>query len=122
MTEVKRADRVATRLQEELARALLDMSDPRLAGVLVSRVRMSDDLQLASAYVRVQNEAGPARRKAVLRALEGASGRLRREVTDALGLRFSPKLRFFFDAGLDAESRVEELLHEIAAERRGEGG
>lgn len=123
MSEVKRAVRVAARLREELARALMDLSDPRTKGALVTRVEMSDDLQNASVFVRLERKAERAEREALLRGLESASGRLRREVTQTLGLRFSPKLRFFFDEGQDARSRVEEILIEIEREReRGQGG
>lgn len=121
MTEVKRATRVAARLREELSRALRDLSDPRAQGALVTRVEMSDDLQDARVFVRLEREAGKPERAALLKGLESASGRLRRDVTQALALRFSPKLRFFFDEGQDARSRVEELLIEIERER-GERG
>jgi ribosome-binding factor A len=43
---------------------------------------------------------------------------LRREVTQRLGLRHAPELRFLYDEGLDRTSEIEKILDEIAAERR----
>ncbi|AUX45611.1 ribosome-binding factor A [Sorangium cellulosum] len=117
---VKRATRVAERLREDLSSLLRELSDPRLTGVLVSRVEITDDLQSARIYVR--NELGvedAASRRALLKGLEAASGRLRRDVARTMGLRVVPTLRFFYDEGIDAQRRVEDLLREI---KDGSGG
>jgi ribosome-binding factor A len=44
---------------------------------------------------------------------------LRREVTHRLGLRYAPELRFFYDEGVDHETKIEQVLAEIDAERKG---
>ena len=110
MSGVKRATRVAGRLQEELAAAIRELRDPRVAGVLVSRVEVTDDLQSAKAFVRVEQGDGM---KAALAGLEAAAGRLRREVARSLQLRYAPTLRFYYDEAPDAVSRIEELLREV---------
>jgi len=120
-----RSSRVASRIREELAALLREMSDPRIAGVLISRVEVSDDLQTAKIFVRHElgatGDAGA--RKALLGGLDAASGRLRREVARAVALRRAPTLRFVYDTGQDSAYRVEELLQEIRAEdtRQGKG-
>ncbi len=117
MSGVKRATRVAGRLQEELSAALRELSDPRLAGVLISRVELTDDLQSAKVYVRrEQGGVDQAAVKAALKGLGAAAGRLRRTAGQALGLRYTPDLRFFYDASLDAVTRIEELLREVKQE------
>jgi ribosome-binding factor A len=115
--DVKRAVRVAERVREELAREVRGLSDRRTSGVLITRVEMTDDLQTARVYVRLEmgGDAALARTN-VVKALSGATGRLRREVTRAVGLRYAPELRFFYDEGQDAAQRVEELLREIQDE------
>jgi ribosome-binding factor A len=101
-------------MREELALAIGGLSDPRIVGTLVTRVEVTDDLQTAKVYVRHQRGAVDAGgQRAMLRALENASGKLRHDVSQALALRYSPKLKFFYDEGQDAASRVEELLREI---------
>lgn len=117
--DVKRATRVAGRLREELAAALRDLRDPRVAGAAVSRVEMTDDLQLAKVYVRRLEGGDEASNKALIKGLDAASGRLRREVSRALALRYAPTLRFFYDEAPDAVQRVEEILRDI--KKGGEG-
>lgn len=116
MSEVKRATRVAGRLQEELAAAIRELRDPRVVGVLVSRVEVTDDLQSAKVYVRLE-QGEP---KVALKGLEAASGKLRRDVAQAMKLRYAPTLRFYYDETLDAVTRIEELLREVKRES-GEG-
>src|SRR5579871_5997544 len=108
MAGVKRSVRVAGRLQEELSAALRDLRDPRLEGVLVSRVEVTDDLQSARVYVRREQGGDEAAVKGSLKALGASAGRLRRTAGQALGLRYVPELRFFYDTSLDAVTRIEE--------------
>jgi len=112
---VKRSVRVAERVREELARALArDVGDPRLSHVVITRVEMPDDLQLARVLVRLTIGAeDPAARKKLMAGLVAASGLLRKRVGQSVGLRRSPELRFQYDEGQDASLRVEELLQEI---------
>jgi len=115
-----RAKRVGEGVREELASLLAsEVKDPGAAGAVVTRVEMTDDLRSARVYVRLlaANDDGPRRRELVS-ALRRAAGMLRREVTRRLRLRFAPELRFAYDEGLDATTRIEEILHEIHAERK----
>ena len=72
---VKRSARVAERVREEIAMALArDLEDPRLDHVVVTRVEMPDDLQLAR--VRCVSPTGgddPARRQRALAGLAAAA-------------------------------------------------
>ncbi|HMY19634.1 MAG TPA: 30S ribosome-binding factor RbfA [Polyangium sp.] len=119
-----RANRVAARVQEELATLLRSLSDPRLQGIFISRVEMTDDLQVAKVYVRHEQagELSPAKQKSLLRGFEAASGRLRKEVARAVALRRAPELRFIYDAGQDSAHRVEEILREIRSEGESPSG
>lgn len=119
---VKRAARVADQVREQLATALVrEMTDPHLAACVVTRVEMTDDLQNARVYVRTTAPDSEAERRSLTRALQRASGALRKLVGQRLGLRRTPELRFFYDEGQDASGRVQELLAEIERERRGQG-
>ena len=113
-----RSARVASRVQEELSVLMRKLSDPRLRGVFVSRVEMTDDLQTAKVFVRHEQagELSAPDRKNLLRGLEAASGRLRKDVAHAVTLRRAPELRFIYDSGQDSAHRVAEILLEIQAE------
>ncbi len=121
MADVKRSTRVAESLREELASLVsLELGDPRLTGVVIGRVDLTDDLRFAKIFFRLM-QATPVTEEDQKRALDGlnrASGFLRREVTTRLSLRAAPELRFHYDAGQDARQRVEELLHEIQTDQK----
>jgi len=118
MAEVKRSVRVAERVREELASLIARrVKDPRAQNVVVTRVEMPDDLRLARVWVRTL-DGDEATGEQAIKALGGASGLLRKELTRALALRFAPELRFQWDSGQDAATRVEQLLDEIARERK----
>jgi ribosome-binding factor A len=111
MSEVKRATRVSERVREELAWLLTrEVRDPRVSGVIVSRVEMTDDLKMARVYVRMLTGGDASE---ALEGLKRTSSMLRRELTKKVGLRYAPELRFFYDDGLDKTSRIEELLEEV---------
>ncbi len=119
---VKRATRVGERVRDELAAAVAQLEDPRITGAIVSRVEVTDDLQLARVFVRREAGADDARaRKALIAGFTAAASRLRRQIARAVGLRYAPDLRFMYDEAPDAVNRVEELLREVRADRKGEG-
>jgi len=123
-TAPKRSVRVAERVREEIARALVrDFGDPRLLHAVITRVEMPDDLALARVRVRLATGGDDSSaRERLLAGLRAASGLMRKRVAENVGLRRAPELRFDYDEGQDASTRVEELLSEIKRERGpGEG-
>lgn len=121
--EASRPVRVAAQLRQEIARLIgRDFADPRLEGLIVSQAWISSDLQLAKVFFRLattdEGAALEARKTDAERALSRANGRLRKAVTARLGLRVAPELKFLYDDGLDARSRIDELLEEVKRDRR----
>ncbi len=115
-----RARRVAQRVREELASLLAhDVKDPGAIGAVITKVEMTPDLRVATARVRLLAGGDDrTRRRELVSALRRASGMLRREVTQRLGLRYAPEITFAYDDGLDHAGRIDELLAEIDAERK----
>lgn len=87
--------------------------DPVVGNVVISAVRVTDDLSIARVYVRVLEEIGPARQDAVVNALGRATGFLRRELGPRLQLRHVPTLEFYWDDVVDSALRIESILDEI---------
>jgi ribosome-binding factor A len=114
----RRADRVAERIRSELMDLLLrgSVRDPAAKDVVVSAVRVTDDLSIARVYVRVLEEIGPERQEKVVEALERATGFLRRELGHRLQLRHVPSLEFYWDDVVDSALRIESILDEISEE------
>jgi ribosome-binding factor A len=117
----KRSVRVGEQLKAALADLLSrEMSDPRLAGVIVTRVELTDDLGLLTTHIRLLTGGDDAKtREGALKALDRARGMLKRELASRVKTRIVPELRFFYDEGQDRQMRVEQLLHEIKTERKG---
>lgn len=114
----RRADRVAERIRSELMELLLrgSVREPAAKDVVVSAVRVTDDLGIARVYVRVLEEIDEARQTRVVEALERATGFLRRELGRRLQLRHVPSLEFYWDDVVDSALRIESILDEIGEE------
>ena len=119
MTDDRRANRIADEIREFLSIEFsLRLTDPRLSGVVVSSVRLSPDLSLATISLRLLiGDEDERKRKAAVRGAESAAVRLRRGLAAVLRMKRVPDIRFFYDTGLDNESNVERLLQEISEER-----
>jgi ribosome-binding factor A len=112
----RRPERVAHRVQAELARLLLrELHDPRLRDVHVTAVRMTPDLRTARVFVRTL--APPDAVPAALAAFERATPFIRGCLGRALGLRYVPELRFEYDTVIDSAARMEAALAESTKKR-----
>lgn len=118
MTDGKRPRRVAEAVRKHIAEAFTrELFDPRLKGLMVTRVEVSSDLSTARVHVRPAVPSGdPAARLEIEKAANRAAHSLRRGLGAQLGLKKTPSLTFFYDAGQDAIDRVEALLGEIERE------
>jgi ribosome-binding factor A len=122
---MRRPERVAELLQEEIAQIVgYELEDPRLLGVTVTEVRVSDNLRDARVFVMVAGDE--AEHKAALEALRRAATYVRKQLGLSLGLRHTPDLHFVRDTVEERGARVDQLLEQIkhegeAPERKDEG-
>jgi ribosome-binding factor A len=123
-TPVKRSDRLGELIRKELSEIFMrgGLRDPRADGVVVSAVRVTDDLGQARVYVRLLGEATERQKESLVDALTSAAGVLRRSLAPALRTKSVPTLSFFWDDSIDRGLRMEELLREIAEERDDQEG
>ena len=123
-----RKGRINEAIAQELSIALREARDPVLAAsfVSVTRAEAAPDLKIAKIYF--SHLSGDE--KEVKRALERATGMLRRHLATTLNLRITPELIYAPDHSGAHGARISELLHQIekenaarAAEKGdGEGG
>lgn len=118
MSEARRPRRVAETIRKHIAEALTrELFDPRLVGLMVTRVDIGADLSTAHVHVRSMTASMvPADQRAVEKAANRAAPLLRRGLGARLGLKKTPGLAFSYDSGQDAVDRVEALLVEIRRE------
>ncbi|HYO92460.1 MAG TPA: 30S ribosome-binding factor RbfA, partial [Pyrinomonadaceae bacterium] len=101
--------------REEIAQIVgYELEDPRLDGVTVTDVRVSDNLRDARVYFTVSGDEREAREALV--ALRHAAQYVRKQLILALDLRHAPELHFVRDTVEERGARVDELLSEIGRE------
>lgn len=107
-----RADRVATEIHQVLAPYIHDcLSDPRVAGVQVTHVKVARDLRLARIYFFLRGTA--AQRQDCHDGLEHAAGKMKQQLGDQMSLRYMPALEFHFDETIEQGERIDDLLQVI---------
>lgn len=113
MAENPRAQRLAKRIQEIVARAIeRQVKDRRLELITITDVRVTGDLHDATVYytARGRDINDEPDYDQAAEALHRARGQLRKIVGDELGVRFTPTLAFEQDTVPEASARMEELL------------
>lgn len=108
-----RHERVAEEIRHEVSILLSgELKDPRIAGlVTVTEVRVSPDLRQARVFVTVMGT--DAEQASTLKGLQAASGFVRRELTERLGLRRSLEVHWILDKSEEYGERIEDLLRQV---------
>lgn len=106
-----RQNRIARLLQKELAE-IFQSQTRAMHGVLVSvtRVRISPDLSICTAYLSIFPSA---KAEGLLNNIKGNEKSIRYELGRRVHnqLRIIPELRFFLDDSLDYIDHIDELLN-----------
>ncbi|MCP4400547.1 MAG: 30S ribosome-binding factor RbfA [bacterium] len=112
MKSYKRADRVKHLIQQELSRILqMEIKDPRVQFVTVTKVSLSVDLRNAKIFVSSLDASH--NREELLAGLKRASGYVRGELGRRLKLKYIPQIEFVSDDSLDKQDRLFNLLDQI---------
>ncbi len=118
---MRRPERLAEALKEEIAEVVgFQLEDPRLLGVTVTDVTVSDDLRDAKVFVLIDGDE-----KAIndaLKALRHATEYVRQQVVLDLALRHAPHLHFARDTAEENAARIGRLLQELKIEDPKEEG
>lgn len=105
----KRADRVNSLLQRELATIISEeLRDPRIVFATVTSVETTGDLRLARIFVSVLGDDATARE--TMRALDEAKPYIRHEIGSRVDLRFVPEIEFVSDRSAARAARISSLL------------
>jgi ribosome-binding factor A len=108
----KKVGRLNEDIKKELILILQGMKDPRLEKFwTIMRVETSPDLSDAKVYVSVMGSDEDA--EEVLKAMNGANGYIRGELSKRLHIRRSPVFKFIRDENLDYAMHIDDILHKI---------
>jgi len=112
-----RHERVGEEIAHEVNAMLAgELKDPRLEGmVVVSEVRVQEDLKHARVFINVRGT--DKEQTEAIKALEHASGFIRRELVERLQLRRVPELHFTLDVSQERVERIEQLLKEMKKDK-----
>ena len=108
----RRVLRVAEAIREVVSMAILvDLRDPRISDVTVTRVSVSGDLRNAKVNVSVMGDE--KKQQLCMHGLKSSIGYLQRKVGDRVDLRYTPRLEFVLDKGIKHAQIVTQILDEV---------
>ena len=115
---MRRPEQLAELIREEVSQIVgYELDDPRVEAVVVTDVRVSENLRDASVYVTAAGTE--AERAEALKALRRAAPYVRRQLSILLNLKYTPELHFVRDTVEESATRVEELLSGLGLEKQG---
>lgn len=109
-----RLKRIADGIKQLLSEMLVtgQVSDPRLAGVFITDVKVDRELSFATIYVSALE--GKERAAEIIDGLEHAAGYLRSSLAKEIHLRTFPALRFYWDETPERAERIERLIDSLS--------
>ncbi len=110
----RRTLKIAESIRKIVSMALLaEIRDPRvgLGAVNVTRVEVSGDLQHAKVFVMIRGDQN--KQRLGLNGLRSASGFLQSKIAKGLELRYTPRLHFEIDSGVQKSLEVARILKEV---------
>lgn len=109
-----RSNRIGDLIKEEIAALFInEVNDPRIKGLTITDVRVTDDLKTASIYyVCTSKEDRPQTAK----GLESVKGWVRREISKRVNMRYTPEMVFVYDDVFENGMNMDELFRKIKNE------
>lgn len=108
----KRAVRVGDQIQKGISYLLLErVKDPRVRGVTVTGIKLSNDLKRARVFFSVIGEQDQINKAQA--GLDSAKGFIKREIGLRLSLRYTPEINFTYDPSLESGSHMESLFEKL---------
>ena len=108
----KRALRVGDLIKKEISYLLLEnVKDPRVAGVTITGINLSNDLKRAKVFFSVIGDEHEIEKAGA--GLARATGFIKREIGLRMSLRYVPELIFIYDPSLESGNSMERLFEKL---------
>ncbi len=121
------ASHKAGRMSEDIKRIISGMmrelKDPRIAGgymLTVVRCDVARDGSFCRVYI--SSFEGLDRAKEAVKGFESASGYIKREISNVLGVKKCPDLKFIADDSIEHSAQITKRLRELVPEEPDEEG
>ncbi len=110
------SQRTAEDIRREIIAILGDLKDPRVAGKMLTvvRIAMASDNSYAKVYISALD--GMESAAAAAKALNGAQGFIRREIGKNLHLRKAPELKFVADDSIEHGMKIIRELNDLTGD------
>ena len=107
-----RIGRINEEIQKELSSLLRSVKDPRVQDTMISvtHVETTPDLRYAKVYVSFLQEERAAD---AMKGLKSAGGWLRRQLSSALQLRYTPELVWALDDSITYGAKMLRLINSL---------
>jgi len=114
----RRVLKAAQAIREVVSMAIItDLKDPRIRDVTVTMVEVTPDMRQAKVNVTVMGD--DTKQNLCIRGLQNSAGFLQQKVGRRIDTRYTPRLEFVLDKGLNNALAVTRILEEvIPAERK----
>ena len=114
-----RIGRINEEIQKELSSLLRSVKDPRVQDTMISitHVETTPDLRYAKVYVSFLQEERVAD---AMKGLKSAGGWLRRQLSSALQLGYTPELVWALDDSITYGAKMLELINSLEVSKDGD--
>jgi ribosome-binding factor A len=114
----KRAERVGNQILKEISFLLHGrVKDPRVKGITVTGIRLSNDLRVARIYFSLIGDDRELERARA--GLDSARGFIKREIGLRMDLKYVPEIVFEHDPSLEIGNQMERLFEEMRSPEKG---
>lgn len=109
-----KTDRIASNFVKEISYILAnEIKDQEIHFVTVTDCKVTNDLSFAKVYVTVLEQE---KKEETLKALNNASGFIRKVLADRVEVRHIPELTFVYDESIDYGKKIENIIEQIHEE------
>lgn len=107
-------ERINSNMIKEISYILAnEIKDNDIKFVTITDVKTTNDLSFAKVYFTVLDET---RKEETLKALNNASGYIRRELANRIEIRHIPELIFVFDESIAYGQKIENIIDKLHQE------
>jgi len=116
MPDFKRASRVAALLRQEISRIIsLELKDPRVQMVTITRIKLTDDLSYARVFTSILGD--DAAQQSALTGLTHAANYIRTTLRKLTDLRIVPHLEFILDDSAEYAQNIQVIIDQLHEEQ-----
>jgi len=114
----RRVLKAAQAIREVVSMAIItDIKDPRVKDVTVTFVEVAGDMRMAKVHVSVMGDE--TKQKLCLKGLQSSVGYLQKKVGNRIDTRYTPRIQFQLDKGLQNAMSVTRILEEVLPAEKG---